>query len=256
MVFSSSLKGSRVRIWFLQLRGCSPQLCSVGTFGLPALKQWEKGEAGNLSSLQILPPANNKFINGKQNTDLRLACGGNWLWLVLSQLRLKLHRWSSGFTIQRERSREVFFCPFRQVDSFKPWLTRTSRRSTVSTSDDFPSGPLPTPYHLLLPKTWVFLPHRDLLIKCRHRANFSLYLNIRQHGMAVGHSVHSLSQRQNRERSSQGQLTNRYKAKETERQKFRGQSPIKMEKGVKMLPNCRASKCMEPSVQSLSHSWI
>lgn len=45
-------------------------------------------------------------------------------------------------------------------------------------------------------------------------------------------------------------------SKETERQKFRGQSPIKMEKGVKMLPGCRASKCMEPSVQSLSHSWI
>lgn len=53
-----------------------------------------------------------------------------------------------------------------------------------------------------------------------------------------------------------GSTHKQIQSKETERQKFRGQSPIKMEKGVKMLPDCRASKCMEPSVQSLSHSWV
>lgn len=69
VVFSSSLKGSRVRIWFLQL-------CSVGMFGLPPLQQRGKGEAGNLSSL---PPPNNEFMNGKQNTDPQVACRGELL---------------------------------------------------------------------------------------------------------------------------------------------------------------------------------
>lgn len=49
-------EGSRVRIWFLQLWGCSSQLCSVGMFGLATLNQLEKREAGNLSSLHVLPP--------------------------------------------------------------------------------------------------------------------------------------------------------------------------------------------------------
>lgn len=81
----------------------------------------------------------------------------------------------------------------------------------MSTSDDFPT---PHPLiHLLLPQTQVFLPHRDLLVKCHHKATISLCWGSGRGAAAVGRSVHSLSQRQNRERSSQGQLTNRYKAK-------------------------------------------
>lgn len=53
-----------------------PQPCSVGMFGLPPLQQRGKGEAGNLSSL---PPPNNKFMNGKQNTDPQVACRGELL---------------------------------------------------------------------------------------------------------------------------------------------------------------------------------
>lgn len=45
---------------------------------------------------------------------------GVWLPLVLSQLHLRLCLCSGRLEIQRERSHEVFFCPIRQGDRFKP----------------------------------------------------------------------------------------------------------------------------------------
>lgn len=97
--------------------------------------------------------------------------------------------------------KQVFLCPFTQGDGFKPRLPSTERSSTASPSDGSP--PLS---HLLLPNLGAGTGWE---VPGEPRPG---WVELWAHGMAVGRSVHSLSQ-QNRERSSQGQLTNRYKAK-------------------------------------------
>lgn len=126
---------------------------------------------------------------------------------------------------------------------FKPRLTRTERRSTASPPDGSPTPPPLS--HLLLPK-----PRAPGEVPGEPRSGWVEHWN---GCWALGaFSEPTPEQREKQPGSTHKQI----QSKETERQKFRGQSPIKMEKGVKMLPGCRASKCMEPSVQSLSHSWI
>lgn len=126
---------------------------------------------------------------------------------------------------------------------FKPRFTRTERRSTASPPDGSPTPVPPSP----APTSGTWGGAR------RAQAGLDRALGTWNGCWALG----AFSEPTPEQREKQPGSTHKQRqSKETERQKFRGQSPIKMEKGVKMLPGCRASKCMEPSVQSLSHSWI
>lgn len=124
-------------------------------------------------------------------------------------------------------------------------LTRTERRSPASPSDGSPT-PQPSP-------TFSCPSLEHLGGARRAQVRLDRALGTWNGCWALG----AFSEPTPEQREKQPGSTHKQRqSKETERQKFRGQSPIKMEKGVKMLPGCRASKCMEPSVQSLSHSWI
>lgn len=106
VIFSSSLKGSRVRVWFLQLPVAV--LCWDVQPPYPEPARKRRGR----ESLQPPAPApsNKELKNSKQNTD----CGGNWFWIR---------------DLEREHSCEVTSVLLHK--EIFPWPFQTSRYFSI-----------------------------------------------------------------------------------------------------------------------------